>query len=154
MIAYHGTAARFPPKRLTGGPDTAAFMGTPMPGLWLTETANLAAHYASWSADCTRSKLLRIITLEMTDDCPRIHNPERPADFLIQNPEHEYKSGNLRILRAYRVYRKRLHTPPISSWHLTVPPLDVNIIALHAKDMAKLSDLLGRPGNANQPHWN
>ena len=154
MIVYHGTAARFPPKKLTSGPDTAALMGRRMPGLWLTETANLAAHYASWSADCTRSKLLRVIALEMTKDCPRIHNPDRPADFLIQNPQREYKCGNLKVLRAYRVYRKRPQTPPISSWHLNVPPLDVNIIVLHAKDMAKLSDALGRPSNANQPHWN
>ena len=106
---YHGTAARFPPKELTGGPDTAALMGRRMPGLWLTDTANFAAHYASWSADCTHSKLLRVITLEMTKDCPRIHNPDRQVDFLVQNPERGYQRGDLKVLRAYRVRRQRVH---------------------------------------------
>ena len=64
MDVYHGTAARFPTQELTYGPDTSATLGAPMPGLWLTTDPALAAIYASWSADCTKSKHLRVITLK------------------------------------------------------------------------------------------
>lgn len=105
MEVYHGTAARFPIKELTYGPDTSAQLGTPMPGLWLTTSPKLAALYASWSADCTKSNYLRVIALEMNEDCPRWHNPHRNEDFVIRSPEREYENGNLKVLRAYRVRR-------------------------------------------------
>ena len=47
MEVYHGTAAHFPIKELTHGPDTAALLGVPKPGLWLTTNPKVAAAYAS-----------------------------------------------------------------------------------------------------------
>ena len=108
MKAYHGTAARFPIKELTYGPDTSAQLGTPMPGLWLTSSPELAAAYASWSADCTKSNYLRVISLEMGEDCPRWYNPQRPEDFIVRYPEREYENGGLKVIRAYRVRRSKL----------------------------------------------
>ena len=119
MEVYHGTAARFPIKELTYGPDTSAQLGTPMPGLWLTSSPELAAVYASWSADCTKSTYLRVIALEMGEDCPRRYNPQRPEDFVVRYPGREYENGSLKVLRAYRVRRSKL--PGSSSgWMLRI----------------------------------
>ena len=111
MEVYRGTGARFLVKELTYGPDTAAQLGTPMPWLWLTTDPKLAATYASWSADCTKSNYLRVIALEMNEDCPRWHNPRRKEDFVVRSPEREYENGNLKGLRAYRVRRKKVFDP-------------------------------------------
>lgn len=111
MEVYHGTAARFPIKQLTYGPDTSAQLGTPMPGLWLTNNPKQAAAYASWSADCTKSDNMRVIALEMDEGCPRWHNPRRTEDFVIRSPEREYENGNLKVIRAYRVKRKKVFDP-------------------------------------------
>ena len=119
MEVYHGTAARFPIKELTYGPDTSAQLGTPMPGLWLTNNPELAATYASWSADCTASNYLRVITLEMSEDCQRWHNPQRAEDFVVRCPEREYENGNLRVLRAYRIRRSKWPNLP-GAWVLNV----------------------------------
>ena len=138
MKVYHGTAARFPAKELTGGPDTAALLGKPMPGLWLTESPELAAQYASWSADCTRSKHLRVVSLEMADDCLRFRNPSRPEDFVVRYPERELESGKLKILRAYRVRRNKLFNSGSPYWELQVPELGVHVVGLNADGMEAL----------------
>ena len=138
MEVYHGTAANFPPKQLTGGPDTAALLGKPMPGLWLTKDIELAASYASWSADCTGDKLLRVISLEMADDCPRFHNPSRPQDFVIRHPEHEYENGRLKVLRGYRVRRRRLPELNSLGWELQIPELKVQVVVPSADIMEAL----------------
>ena len=86
MKVYHGTAEQFPVKELRGGPDTAGLMGKPMPALWLTENPELAANYASWSADCTKGKHLRVICLEMDRECPRLR---RLRNKKVQRTRHE-----------------------------------------------------------------
>ena len=103
---YHGTSFKFPIKELTAGPDPSANFGRPWPGLWLTKAPEMAAAYASWSADCHRNKFMRVIALEMSEDCPHVVSPEREIDILIRNPEPEFANGNLRVVRGYRVRRK------------------------------------------------
>ena len=139
MRVYHGTAARFPMKQLTGGPDTSALLGTPKPGLWLTTEPRLAATYASWSADCTESNYLRVIALEMNEDCPRWHNPQRKEDFVVRWPEREYENGNLKVLRGYHLKRFKLPGPP-AMWELRVKwdLAEHNIIVQHADTMEAL----------------
>ena len=140
MKVYHGTAARFPIRKLREGPDTAALLGRPMPGLWLTENPELAEQYASWSADCTKGKRLRIISLEMAEDCPRYHNPGRSADFVVEHPKAQYRNGNLTVLEEYPVQRSKVHNAGRWAWELIVPELDIRTIVLNAKDMAWLFD--------------
>ena len=106
MQVYHGTSIKFPIKELTYGPDSSAHFGKPWPGLWLTSDPLLAVNYASWSADCRGDTFLRVIALEMGDECPRVYSPEREEDFLVSNPEKEYENGDLKVLRAYRLRRK------------------------------------------------
>lgn len=135
---YHGTAARFPINALTSGPDTASLLGKPIPGLWLTENPAMAAVYASWSADCTGGAALRIIVLEMNEDCPRRHNPSRPEDLLVSHPEDLYQAGMIRILRAHRVRRRPIKVKGGRGWRLSVPELDVTIATPSARVLASL----------------
>lgn len=106
MHVYHGTAAKFPIKELTSGPDSSAQFGKPWPGLWLTSSPLMAAVYASWSADCVGSNFMRVIALEMADECPRVQSPDKEEDFLVRFPHPQYESGNLKVIRAYRIRRK------------------------------------------------
>ena len=133
MEVYHGTAARFPIKELTHGPDESAQLGIPKPGLWLTTNPKLAALYASWSADCTKSTFLRVIALDMDEECPRWHNPQRIEDFVIRFPEREYEDGNLKVRRAYRVKRTKVPGSP-QMWMLQVrwDLAESNIVVPHA----------------------
>ena len=139
MKVYHGTAARFPMKELQAGPDTAAILGKPMPGLWLTTQPRMAALYASWSADCTRDRHLRVIALEMRDECTRWHNPQKPEDLVVREPRREFENGNLRVLRGYRIKRYPVQDSP-AMWELRVAwDLDeARIIVPHAKMMSNL----------------
>ena len=138
MEVYHGTAADFRPKQLTGGPDTAALLGKPMPGLWMSTSLELAATYASWSADCTGGNLLRVISLEMSDDCPRYHNPSRPEDFVVRNPEREYEMGTLKVKRGYRIRRRRVVVSDIRGWMLQIPELGLQLMTPDADTMDAL----------------
>ena len=139
MQVYHGTAANFPIKQLTYGPDSSAQLGKPMSGLWLSTNPKLAVAYASWSADCTGENHLRVISLEMNEDCPRWHNPDRPEDFVIRYPEPQYENGNLKVLRGYRLRRTRA---PIEqkAWLINVKwdISDIPIAVPHLDMMEKL----------------
>lgn len=145
QTVYHGTSAAFPPKQLTSGPDTSAMTGKPMPGLWLTTSPETAAAYASWSADCTGETLLRVITLEISRDCPRTQSPLRPEDLLITMPELRYQQDLLKVLRGYKVRRSRLKEAPRKGWLLEVPDLEIRLITANAATMAKL------PGDVRIP---
>ena len=139
MEVYHGTAARFPIRELTYGPDGSAMMGTPWPGLWLTKDPRLAALYASWSADCTGESFLRVIAVEIKDKCPRKYSLHRPEDFVVRYPEREYENGNLRVMRGYRIQRRRDPEVPYAwriraKWNIT----ETDFIVPHAGVMESL----------------
>ena len=141
MRVYHGTAAQFPAKQLTSGPDAAGLSGVQRPGLWLTTDSRLAAIYPSWSADCTgERKHLRVIELEMDEDCPRWHNPDRPIDFVVWVPEREYEARNLRVVRADRADRAIVRIPDgPRHWRLRVKGLlDEDVLTLDADGMEHL----------------
>lgn len=125
---YHGTNATFPPQALSSGPDAPAPSGTPQPGLWLTESAAMAAVYASWAADHRGGGPLRIIELWLHEDCPREHDPNRPEELLVAHPELHYQDHQLRVVRAHRVRRRRVRSGRSRSWHLSIPELDVNLL--------------------------